>query len=266
MIQTPGVVVVSNPVLWKKIEPLRPVLNKVRTYVVLDGSAPEGAMTFDQVLERGRALDAEKPGLFDELAALPKPEDEATLIYTSGTTGQPKGTILTHANFVSNVKAVVGVMEVYPTDIALSFLPLSHVLERMVLFCYIYAGMTIAFAENIEAVAKNLIEVRPVIMVSVPRVFEKIYAKVMDQILTSPSLKRRVFFWAIKIGRKGAEAELAGKKIPSMLALKLAVARKLVFSKITARTGGRVRFFISGGGPSRQGHFGVLLYHRSGHL
>lgn len=243
------VVVVSNPVLWKKIEPLRPVLNKVSTYVVLDGSAPEGAMTFDQLIEMGRALGTEKPGLFDELAVLPKPDDEATLIYTSGTTGQPKGTILTHANFVSNVQAVLGVMEVYPTDIVLSFLPLSHVLERMVLFCYIQAGTTIAFAENIEAVAKNLIEVRPVIMVSVPRVFEKIYAKVMDQILTSPPLQRRIFFWAIKIGRKGAEAELVGKKLPPMLALKLAVARKLVFSKITARTGGRVRFFISGGAP-----------------
>lgn len=242
-------VVVSCPELRAKIESVRNNLRKVKHYITFEEQKVEGYLNFSELLEMGKKIAAEEPELFYQLAEQVKPEDEASLIYTSGTTGVPKGVILTHRNFVSNVKTCVAMFDITSKDTVLSFLPLSHVLERMVMFAYLYAGTTIAFAESIEAVAQNLIEVRPHIMVSVPRVFEKIYARVMDNILNSPPLKRRIFFWAYKVGKKYAARQLRGEKIPPMLELKRKIAHRLVFSKIIERTGGRVRFFISGGAP-----------------
>ncbi len=244
-----AIVVVSNADHWKKIEILRSGLTKVRHYITFAAAAPAGVLTLNEVLEKGKALAAAEPGLYGELVARVKPEDEATLIYTSGTTGVPKGVILTHDNLVSNIRTAASLVEFTDKDTALSFLPLSHVLERMVMFTYIYKGCTVAFAESVEAVAQNLLEVRPHIMVSVPRVFEKIYTKVMDQVLTSPALRRKIFFWALKVGQAYGALKIVGKPVPAGLSLRHAIAAKLVFSKITAKTGGRVRFFVSGGAP-----------------
>lgn len=243
------VVVVSNADLWKKVEPLRAGLDKVKHYITFAEEAPAGVLTLKAVMEKGKTLAEAKPGLFDELVVRVKPENEATLIYTSGTTGVPKGVILTHGNLLSNIKAASDIIEFTEKDTVLSFLPLSHVFERMVMFTYLYKGCTVAFAESVEAVAQNLIEVRPHIMVSVPRVFEKIYAKVMDQVLTSPALRRKIFFWALKVGKAYGAAKLAGKPISGWLRLRRSVAAKLVFSKIIAKTGGRIRFFVSGAAP-----------------
>jgi len=244
-----AIVVVSNPEQWKKIEPLKPGLGKVRHYITFAVEAPAGVLSLEDVLAKGRAAAAAEPGLYDEMVGRVKPEDEATLIYTSGTTGVPKGVILTHDNLLSNIKTASDIIEFSSKDTVLSFLPLSHILERMVMFTYIYKGCTVAFAESVEAVAQNLVEVRPHIMVSVPRVFEKIYTKVMDQVLSSPALRRRIFFWALKVGKEAGVLTLAKKPLPGGLKLRKAVAAKLVFSKIIARTGGRVRFFVSGGAP-----------------
>jgi long-chain acyl-CoA synthetase len=243
------IVIVSNADQWKKIEPLRSELGKVAHYIMIDGPAPEGVLSFEDLEGKGKSLKNAQPGLFGELTARVKADDAASLIYTSGTTGMPKGVILTHGNFLSNVRTVREIIEFTERDVCLSFLPLSHVLERMVTFTYLYAGCTIAYAESVEAVAQNLLEVRPHIMVSVPRVFEKIYTKVMDQVLASPALRRKIFFWAVKIGRRYGARKLAGQPISGGLRFKRAVAHKLVFSKIIARTGGRVRFFVSGGAP-----------------
>jgi long-chain acyl-CoA synthetase len=243
------VVVVSNTDHWKKIEPLRARLDKVRHYAMIEGPAPSGVISFQDLRDKGKALGAAMPGLFDDLLARVKPGDEASLIYTSGTTGVPKGVVLSHRNFLSNIRTVREIIEFTERDVCLSFLPLSHVLERMVTFTYLYAGCTIAYAESVEAVAQNLLEVRPSIMVSVPRVFEKIYTKVMDQVLVSPALRRKIFFWALGVGRRCGALKLAGKPLPAGLRLRRGIAHKLVFSKIIARTGGRVRFFVSGGAP-----------------
>ena len=243
------VVVVSNADLWKKVETLRPGLTKVKHYITFADEAPAGVLTLKEIMDKGRAAAESKPGQFDELVARIKPGDEATLIYTSGTTGVPKGVILTHDNLISNIKTAAALIEFSEKDTALSFLPLSHILERMVMFTYIYKGTTIAFAESVEAVAKNLLEVRPHLMVSVPRVFEKIYTKVMDQVLASPSLRRKIFFWALKVGKAYGAAKLAGKPVSGGLRFRQSVAAKLVFSKIVAKTGGRVRLFVSGGAP-----------------
>jgi long-chain acyl-CoA synthetase len=243
------VVVVSNADHWKKIEPLRAGLTKVRHYITFADEAPGGVLTLRAVMDKGRAAAEAQPRLYDDLVARVRPEDEATLIYTSGTTGIPKGVILTHANLLSNIKTASDIIEFSSKDTVLSFLPLSHILERMVMFTYIYKGCTVAFAESVEAVAQNLLEVRPHIMVSVPRVFEKIYTKVMDQVMASPALRRRIFFWAVKVGKAFGGLKLAGKPVPRGLRIRRAVAAKLVFSKIIAKTGGRVRFFVSGGAP-----------------
>ena len=243
------VVVVSNADLWQKVETLRPELTKVKHYITFADQAPAGVLTLKEVMEKGRAAAESKPGQFEELVARIKPGDEATLIYTSGTTGVPKGVILTHDNLISNIKTAASLIEFTEKDTALSFLPLSHILERMVMFTYIYKGCTVAFAESVEAVAKNLLEVRPHLMVSVPRVFEKIYTKVMDQVLSSPPLRRKIFFWAIKVGKAYGAAKIAGKPVSGGLRFRQKVAAKLVFSKIVAKTGGRVRLFVSGGAP-----------------
>jgi len=244
-----SVVVVSNPEQRAKIEAIRNNLNRVRHFITFETEKVSGFMNLADLLEIGQKKAVENPGLFASLAAAISPEDEASLIYTSGTTGYPKGVILTHHNFISNVKTCVALFDITSRDTVLSFLPLSHVLERMVMFAYIYAGTTIGFAESIDAVAQNLLEIRPNIMVSVPRVFEKIYARVMDNILTSSALKKKIFFWAYRVGRKYAQRDLAGEKIPGLLKFKRRIAHKLVFSKIIERTGGRVRFFVSGGAP-----------------
>ncbi|RLE03565.1 MAG: long-chain fatty acid--CoA ligase, partial [Candidatus Aminicenantes bacterium] len=241
--------VCSSPELWEKIVAIKDKLKKISTYIVFFDKRGSNILTFQQVLELGKKIDEKNPHLFKEMALSIKPDDIASIIYTSGTTGVPKGVMLTHQNFVSNVTTCAPLFQISEKDTVLSFLPLSHVLERMVVFCYLYKGASIAFAESVETVAVNLLEIRPHIMVSVPRVFEKIYARVMDNVLESSPLKRKIFFWAVKIGRKASPYRLAKKPLPRSLQFKYNLAHKLVFSKILERTGGRVRFFVSGGAP-----------------
>jgi long-chain acyl-CoA synthetase len=244
------IVVVSNLFQYQKIASIRADLPKVRHIIIFQAQAPApDILTMESVRGRGRTLAAAQPGLFEETARSLRPEDEASIIYTSGTTGVPKGVVLTHGNFASNVKAVSTIIEFSSKDTVLSFLPLSHVLERMVTFTYVYKGCSIAYAENAETVAHNLLEIRPQIMVSVPRVFEKIYSRVIDNVMSGSGLKRRIFFWGVKIGRAVGQKKLAGGKPGPWLALRHKIAAKLVFSKVIEKTGGRVRFFVSGGAP-----------------
>jgi long-chain acyl-CoA synthetase len=243
------IVLYSNAELGSKMEAVKDELPKVTHLITLESQAPEGIMTFDQVLERGEKIHAENPDLFERAASEVKPDDVASIIYTSGTTGIPKGVMLTHRNFVSNVISATDVIDFTHEDVVLSFLPLSHSFERMVTFCYLYKGCSIAYAESIDTVAQNLLEVRPQIMVSVPRVFEKIYAKVMDNVLSSPPLKRKIFFWATKVGRAYGQKRLNGDPVSKSLEWRRTIAHKLVFSKIIEKTGGRVKFFVSGAAP-----------------
>lgn len=243
------VVMFSGEEMWGKIKAIQSELIKVDHYITYNADGPEGSLTFADVQKRGERLAEEQPDLFEELALKVQPDDVASIIYTSGTTGVPKGVMLMHRNFVSNVESVTTIIEFTEKDTVLSFLPLSHVLERMVTFAYLCKGCSIAYAESIETVAENLLEIRPQIMVSVPRVFEKIYAKVMDNVLSSSSLKRKIFFWAAGIGREFGKNKLLNQPVSGSLQFKKNLAHKLVFSKIIEKTGGRVRFFVSGGAP-----------------
>jgi len=242
-------VVFSDEEMWKNIKAVQSELPKVEHYISFLTEGPESTWTMAEIQDRGKRLAKEQPGLFEKLALEVKPDDIASIIYTSGTTGLPKGVMLMHSNFVSNVRSVTQIIEFTEKDTVLSFLPLSHVLERMVTFAYLFKGCSIGYAENIETVAENLLEIRPHIMVSVPRVFEKIYAKVMDNVLSSSSLKRKIFFWADRVGREYGSKKLRKQPIPGSFQFKKNLADKLVFSKIIAKTGGRVRFFVSGGAP-----------------
>jgi long-chain acyl-CoA synthetase len=243
------IVICSNRELWLKVEAVKADLPAVRHYVMIDEEEPAGILTFGEVRGMGRrALDAD-PGLFERAAKAVRPSDLASIIYTSGTTGPPKGVMLSHDNFLSNIRSVDQVVDFLASDIVLSFLPLSHVLERTATFLFLSHGSTIAHAESIEAISENLIEVRPMVMVSVPRLFEKMYARVMDMVLNLPAPKKAIFFWALAVGRRVTDRQLKGQGIPPALRLKRILAHRLVFAQILARTGGRVRFFVCGGAP-----------------
>jgi long-chain acyl-CoA synthetase len=243
------IVVCADRELWRKLEAVRSGLPSVEHVILLEGAAPEGTRTLADVLDRGRRLEDRSPGLFERSAEAVRPDELASIIYTSGTTGLPKGVMLSHGNFIANIRSLIAVIDFRDDDTALSFLPLSHVLERTAAFIFIHRGSTIAFAESVEALGANLLEVRPTIVISVPRVFEKIYARVMDQVLAGSRLKRAAFVWALATGKRFAARVIARERVPKALAFRRGLAQKLVFSKITSRTGGRMRFFVCGGAP-----------------
>lgn len=177
-------------------------------------------------------------------------DDLATLVYTSGTTGVPKGAMLTHKNILSNIAASAQLFDIGESDQCLSFLPLSHIFERMAGYYFMLSrGVTIAYAENIDSVPVNLTEIHPSIVVSVPRLYEKMFARVMERVLAGPWVRKQIFFIALKIGQAHVARLQAGQEDGFLLKSGLAVAHKLVFSKLHERLGGGLRFFISGGAP-----------------
>lgn len=207
---------------------------------------------FDQAMVEGAK---ELPKVEDEIARRSKaiePEDLATLIYTSGTTGKPKGAMLTHRNIVSNVKAAHQQIEIMDNDRCLSFLPLCHSFERTAgYYAMMAGGAEIYYAESVDTVAKNMTEAHPTIILSVPRLFEKIYNLVSKSVEEGSAIKQKIFDWAQKVGRKYADGQRG------VVSMQKKLADKLVFDKLKERTGGRIRFFVSGGAalPAEIGHF-----------
>jgi long-chain acyl-CoA synthetase len=242
-------VICSSPELWKKVDAIKKDLPKVAHFISLQSEAPQGVLSLPALMEKGRQFDKDHPGAYEKSTQAVKSSDLASIIYTSGTTGVPKGVMLTHANFISNVTTLTSIVPFGHPDYVLSFLPLSHVLERMVHFAFLSKGCSMAYAESVETVADNLLEIRPNIMVSVPRLFEKLYAKVLDAVLAGSGLKKKIFYWAIKVGNEYGKKTLQKQKIGRSLKFRRGLAHKLVFSKILEKTGGRVRFFVSGGAP-----------------
>jgi long-chain acyl-CoA synthetase len=231
--------------LTKMLE-VRANWSRLRRIVVFDEipASADGVITLREFIENGRAL-GETENDFRSRARQAKPEDVATLVYTSGTTGTPKGVMLTHANLHANVQSSLSGFPIGPADIALSFLPLSHVFQRLVDYVMFAYGATIAYVATIDSVSQAFREVRPTIAVSVPRVYEKVYAKV----LAASGLKRKLVLWARKVSLEWARVKLAGDEPDGSLAFKHRLADRLVFRKIRESLGGRIRFFISGGAP-----------------
>lgn len=207
-------------------------------------STPGYVALFDDVLKSGYSFQATHQNEMQTRTAAVNPEDVATLIYTSGTTGPPKGAMLTHHNIVSNVKAVHRHLHVDESDRCLSFLPLCHCFERTAgYYAMIACGAEIYYAESIDTVAKNMIEAKPTLVLSVPRLFEKIHAIVTQKVEKGSTAAKKIFEWAFIIGQKYVD----GRR--GMVTVQKKIADKLVFSKLKERTGGRIRFFVSGGAP-----------------
>lgn len=246
-------VFVSTPEQLAKVLEVRGELPELREVISFEAPGAQDVRHFPEVLAAGKAaIDGGRFGSFRERALQVARDDVATLIYTSGTTGNPKGVMLTHYNLASNVAAVMqhGLDQVIREgDTTLSFLPLSHVFERMVDYLYWDVGACIAYAESMEKVADNLLEVHPSIAVSVPRLFEKIYTRVLGV----GGIRRVLVLWAKRVGEAVADERLAGREPSAALALQYRLAGRLVFAKLRERTGGALRYFVSGGAPLSAG-------------
>ena len=212
-----------------------------------DEDGKEKIFTFKEVQEKGKDRKKKNPKLLIKTSGEIKENDVCTIIYTSGTTGEPKGVILTHKNIISNVNAALIIFPITKDDIFLSFLPLCHIFERMAgYYTALAAGCTIYYAESIEKVATNLQEAKPTLMTSVPRLFERIQSRIIKNVESQSVTKQKIFYWALEIGRQFIAAKKKGS-VPIALGAKHRIADKLVFKKLRERTGGRLRFFISGG-------------------
>jgi long-chain acyl-CoA synthetase len=235
----------------RKVEEVRGQAVHLRHVIRMDDQKSEGMLTLEEVRAMGRDALAKDPEAVKKRAAGVEPGDLATLIYTSGTTGDPKGVMLTHDNIVSNVRGSLAAFGgLGPEDTALSFLPLCHIFERMGgHYLLLLKGVTIAYAESVETVPANMAEVRPTLMLSVPRLYEKMYARVNEKVAADPPKRQKVFRWALGVGREVFRHQVERTSPGLLLRLKHKVADKLVFSKIRERTGGRLRLFVSGGAP-----------------
>ena len=243
-------VFVSTEEQAAKIAAIRSQVPSLTHVICFDDVGASADMTLTELEQRGAAAETpDSVAQYRAAADAVAPDDLATLIYTSGTTGNPKGVMLTHNNIRSNVEACRHIFPVQDGDVALSFLPLSHIFERMGDYLIWAMGISIAYAESIDTVPVNMVEVRPSIVFSVPRLYEKMYARVLQNALSGGFLKKKIFFWARDVAEKWADIKLAGGEPGGLLARKYAIAQKLVFSKLKARTGGRLRYFESGGAP-----------------
>ncbi|MBI4548448.1 MAG: long-chain fatty acid--CoA ligase [Ignavibacteriae bacterium] len=244
------IVIVSNQFQLNKVKKIAGDVPSLKNIIVMDEKVQvedERTLTFSKVTAIGKEQASQQPDVFREAITKTKPDDLLTLIYTSGTTGNPKGVMLTHKNLVSNMKASIECIPFVREDTLLSFLPLSHSYERMAgYYTAMSSGATIAYAESIETVRENLLEVQPTVVTTVPRLFERMYNRMMKQIGSAPPLRQKIFHWAVGVGRRFAKARKR-RTTPFFLRLQHRLADKLVFSKIKERTGGRMKYFVSGG-------------------
>jgi long-chain acyl-CoA synthetase len=234
----------------EKADQLREVIRNipsVERVIVFDGSEAPGDMTLAQLESQGEELLQEDPSLIDRISQAIAPEDLATIIYTSGTTGEPKGVMLTQSNLVSNVIDCAGHLTFGEADRVLSVLPLSHIFERTAMYMYLHQGMAVYYAESLDTIGPNLREVEPTILVGVPRIFEKILARVKERSAEKGKFNVALLAWAISVGRDHARLAVKHQPIPSYLEVQHKIADRLIFSKLREAMGGRIRLLISGG-------------------
>jgi len=226
-----------------------PHLKKIVVFDMTGVDADDFIMSFADLVEYGETADASTRDEWEKRKNDLSPDDFVTFIYTSGTTGPPKGAMLTHANVLFICKACTEIKFVDENDFSLSFLPLAHALERIVMCISLAAGGRIYMAESVSKLRDNLTEVRPTILIGVPRVYEKIYEGAIAKVEQSSPIRKKIFRWALEVGKKADYLRCRKKKLPAFLAFKSALADRLVFRKIRALAGGRIRFFGCGGAP-----------------
>lgn len=238
--------------VWNEIKAECPSIEKV---IVLEPRAiaesKDAPLSWAELSRKGAQFLMKKPNCYVELCEKLTPDQMATLLYTSGTTGTPKGVVITHTQIISEVSEAFMVCGAHDKDVSLTFLPYAHVMGRIEHWGHAYVGFTMAYAESIEKIRNNLVEVRPTFLISVPRIFEKIYSAIGAQMDSAP-VKKKLFGWAVGVGRKITDLKLTHETIPLELLATYQLAKKLVLSKVTAAFGGRLRFAISGGAPLSQ--------------
>ncbi len=254
------IICVSTSRQLEKVTAIRdevPTLEQIIVFDPIEGEPPEGVIQFEAVCEldgQGQEIGVRNPSHASEddigvrNPSHVREDDIATIIYTSGTTGDPKGVMLTHANFISNLQACKSLIEVSDADVLLSFLPLSHVFERLGgHYVPLSSGAKVAYAESTFTVAQNMREVAPTVMLSVPRLYETMHDRILRAVQEGSPLKQKIFHWGVSVGSSVSSAIQNGKKPSAILQLQQNIADKLVFAKLKAATGGRLRFFVSGG-------------------
>lgn len=238
------IICVSTKDQLEKVIAIRDEVSSLEQIVIYDemkDEVPAGVSQFVDVCNQGKEVNTPIESDTDE-------DEIATIIYTSGTTGNPKGVMLTHANFLSNFKACKSLIDVSETDVLLSFLPLSHVFERLGgHYVPLFSGAKIAYAESTFTVAQNMQEVSPTVMLSVPRLYETMHDRVLRAVQAGSSLKQKIFHWGVSVGSAVSSKIQQGEKPSALLQMKQNIADKLVFAKLKAATGGQLRFFVSGG-------------------
>jgi len=246
-------IVVSNADQLAKILSIRSRLPELRLIVAMDAvSSTDGSVQSWQRLARsndGSSRAGDPVAVFRTRALAVRPEDTASILYTSGTTGTFKGVVLTHSNIASNVAACEELFALGERDVAMSFLPLSHIFERTLDYAYFRRGVSIGYAESYDTLPQNLLEVRPTVMAVVPRILQKVNEKVTEVVRQSSSAKQNLFRWAIQTGRDRVPYSLRKQQPPLGLRARLALADKLVYSKVRERLGGRITTMISGAAP-----------------
>jgi long-chain acyl-CoA synthetase len=244
---------VSGQKLFRHAEPAIQTVEQIEKVIFFDDDAvpgnPESSIWLSAIEELGEKQERTNGETFEKYLNEVRPDDLATIIYTSGTTGEPKGVMLTHENFVSNVAAVSKGLPIRPSDCSLAVLPLSHIFERTVFYVLCSNGVAINYCASFDQLASHLREVKPTIMTAVPRLFEQVYHKIVKKGKSAGGWKTKLFDWALEVGQDYWTAADTKGKISASLKAKHALASRLVFSKWREGVGGSIRFFVSGGAP-----------------